>query len=294
MKKSKIIITISVFIVLFSLLLNVQALPLYSAVISLNPSKGTSKTIYVNVNESVSVSLNLKTSEGFFAGPFSAPVFYTDSVFKAESPTMNTSGKFYNCCKTYTNTALSDKIDPQIKKDLYPSSWNDKQISENNLIYTVMVPNAKDSLFTPDKLNEQIWTAVFKVKDAVGSQGKIFIPKECIKSDDNLDGSLSLSCFTDGGDVSSAVYDYGKDISIDVSNAEIIYKVTDVADVDNDKHVTSADALFMLQISTGLKKPDAKTTVRADVDCDGKVTSSDALAALMISTNAKTINDYLK
>ena len=293
MKKIKILVSLAVCLILISFLFNVSASPLYSASLILKSNTGKSGIVYVNTNETISVSLNLNTSKGYYAGPFSSPVFYTDSVFTAENPILNTSGRFYSCCKSYTSVLTSEKLAPEALESLYPSSWKAQQIKENKLIYTVMVPNSSDCKKTPDELNEALWTAAFKVKGAVNSQGSIFIPKECIRSSDNIDAPTYLACYSDGGDISSKRYDYGSDLNIDVSQAEIKYQVTDKADVDNDKSVSSSDALLILQHSVELIRLDDKSFTRADLTKDGKLASDDALAVLSISTGVTTINNYM-
>lgn len=293
MRKIKIFISIVISALLFSLLLNVSAAPIYKASLILNTNSDKSKIIYVNVNENVKVSLAVNSSEGYFAGPLAVPVFYTDSVLKAGSPKLNTSGRFYSCCKSYTSVVNSDKMNTEAADALYPSGWSLQQKNANKAIYTVMIPNKADSNNIPDKLNESLWTAEFTVKDAVGSRGKIFIPKECIRTEKNIDGSAYLSRYSDGGDLSSKRFDYGVDMELDVSQAEIIYQVTDTADVDNDKMVTASDALQILKQSVGFIKLDSNKLKRADINKDNSVDSSDALCALKISTGLNTINKYM-
>ncbi len=293
MTKIKILISLAVCVILFSLLFNVSASPLFSASLILNTNTDKSNTVYVNVNESVQVSLFINTSKGYFAGPFSTPVFYTGSMFEAEPPKLNTSGRFYNCCKSYTSAVTSEKLDPQALESLYPAGWSAQQTKENKLIYTVMVPNSQDCKKTPDALNEALWTANLKVNGPVNSKGSIFIPQECVRSADNIDGPTYLACYSDGGDILSKRYDYGNDMKIDVSQAKISYQVTDKADVDNDNAITSGDALLILQHSVELKKLDSKAFSRADITKDGKLASDDALAVLNIATGVTTINKYM-
>lgn len=292
MKKIKFFISIVISALLFPLLLNVSAAPIYKASFILNTNSDKSKIIYVNVNEKVKVSLAVNSSEGYYAGPLAVPVFYTDSVLKAGSPDLNTSGRLYSCCKSYTSVVNSDKMDGEAVDTLYPSGWNSQQKSLNKALYTVMIPNKSDSNYLPDKLDESLWTAEFTVKDAVGAQGKVFIPKECIRTEINADGSVYFARYSEGN-LASARFDYGSDMELDVSEAEITYQVTDIADVDNSKAVNSSDALQILKQSVDLIKLDSDELIRADIDKDNYVNSADALCALKISTGLETINKYM-
>lgn len=293
MKKNKLTVTAAVCILLIAFIFNAGASPLYSASLKLGAASDKSGIIYVNVNEKVSVSLDLTTSKGYYAGPFSTPVFYTDSVFSAGSPKLNTSGRFYNCCKTYTSALNYDKLSAEAVNALYPESWSAQKIRENKLIYTVMVPNKGDCSFTPDELNEKLWTAEFTVKNAVGLQGKIFIPSECIRSEENIGGATYLARYSDNGNISSKKYDYGSDMNIDVSQAEITYQVTDKADVNNDQRISSADALLILQHSVKMIKLDDSAFARADLTKNNKIGADDALAILYIATGITTIDNYM-
>lgn len=60
-----------------------------------------------------------------------------------------------------------------------------------------------------------------------------------------------------------------------------IYKY---GDVNLDKKINSSDALYILQISTGLKTPNGMQKALADVSNDGKINSNDALTVLMYAT----------
>ena len=292
MRKIKLLISIVISALLFSLLLNASAAPIYKASLILDTNSDKSKIIYVNVNEKVKVSLAVNSSEGYYAGPLAVPVFYTDSVFKAGSPDLNTSGRLYSCCKSYTSVVNSDKMNMEAADALYPSGWNSQQKNANKAIYTVMIPNKSDSSSSPDRLNESLWTAEFTVRDAVGSQGKVFIPKECIRTEKNVDGSVYFARYSEENPA-SVRFDYGSDMELDVSKAEIIYQVTDIADVNNDKVVNSSDALQILKKSVDLIKLDSDELIRADIDKDNYVNSADALCALKISTGSETINKYM-
>ncbi len=54
-------------------------------------------------------------------------------------------------------------------------------------------------------------------------------------------------------------------------------------DLNNDKTVNSADALFVLRMSIGLEKKTDEAVIAADVDKDGDITAADALAILRYS-----------
>lgn len=55
-------------------------------------------------------------------------------------------------------------------------------------------------------------------------------------------------------------------------------------DVTLDKKVNASDALLVLQIATGIKKPNNMQKALADVTADGKINSNDALSILMYAT----------
>lgn len=55
-------------------------------------------------------------------------------------------------------------------------------------------------------------------------------------------------------------------------------------DVTLDKKVNASDALLVLQIATGIKKPNDMQKALADVTADGKINSNDALSILMYAT----------
>lgn len=63
-------------------------------------------------------------------------------------------------------------------------------------------------------------------------------------------------------------------------------------DVTLDKKINSSDALYVLQMSTGLKTPNNMQKALADVTADGKVNSNDALSILMYATGQ--INEFKK
>lgn len=63
-----------------------------------------------------------------------------------------------------------------------------------------------------------------------------------------------------------------------------------IGDLDDDKHITSADALLILRGSVGLEKFDDVQTKLADADGDGKITSNDALQVLRYSVGLP--NEY--
>ena len=83
------------------------------------------------------------------------------------------------------------------------------------------------------------------------------------------------------------------DMELDVSEAEITFQVTDLADVDNDKLISSADALLILKNSVDLAELDSDALLRADINQDNSVDSADAFCALKVSTGIDKINKYM-
>lgn len=296
MKALKIILS---FIMAFALLpFSVSAQSIYNAEIlfnaSVNSRQARGETIYVYQGDTVGIDLTLKTNDGYYAGPFAAQIFYTADFFNNGSFDLNTSGSFYSCCKTYTDVRFSGKITDSLKEKLYPSSWNQQERAKYNFYNLNMVPTAADCKSTPDNLNEKIISLSFTIPNAPsGTEGKVFIPAEAIRTVDNPTGATYLSCYTKGGDVLSDRYDYGDKINVTVDSASVSFKITDIGDIDLNGRVTSADALRILQFTTGLVNLTDSEQIRAKITGSQKINSGDALAALQISVGIKQINDFL-
>lgn len=274
------------------------AQPLFSAHLSLlddSSSGKSSQKIYLYLGDSISISLNLKTSKGYYAGSFAAQIFYSSNFFDQPSTTLNTSGRFYSSCKTYTDITPSKSITQTTKDRLYPSKWSELERNQFDFLNLTMIPTAADCKTTPDNLNENILKISLKTKKslAAGLTGQVLIPTQSIKTSSNITGGTYLSCYLDNGNINGRRYDYGSDINIDLSQAALIYEITNKGDIDLDGKVASADALLILQGATNVVPLTPAQKERADVNCDAKITSSDALAVLQITTNLKKINDFV-
>lgn len=295
MKALKMIIS---FITVFAILsFGVGARSIYNAEIVFNASVNTmqtqGETIYVYRGDTVGVDLVLKTNNGYYAGPFAAQIFYTADYFNNGSFSMNTSGRLYPCCKTYTDVGFSGTVSDSLKDKLYPSSWNQLERSKFDFYNLNMVPTAADCSNTPDNLDETVISFTFKIPNAEpGTAGEIFIPSEALRTADNPAGASYLACYTDGGDVLSDRYDYGDKINISVKSARVRFEITDRGDVDLSGRVTSADALQILKFATGLVSLTEAEQARAKITSSNRVNSGDALAALQLSVGIKQINDF--
>lgn len=295
MKALKIIISFITIFALFSFGASAQSI--YNAEIvfnaSVNSAQAQGETIYVYQGDTVGVDLVLKTNNGYYAGPFAAQIFYTSGYFNNGSFNLNTSGRLYSCCKTYTDVGFSGAISTSLKDKLYPSSWNQQKRETFEFYNLNMVPTAADCKNSPDNLAEKIISFSFTVPSAPsGTVGEVFIPRESIRTNDNPTGASYLSCYTDGGNVLSDRYDYGDKISLSVNSASVHFEITDRGDVDLNGRVTSTDALLILQFATGIITLTDSELSRAKIIGTPMPNSSDALAALQISTGIKQINDF--
>lgn len=288
MKLFKRIIALAMCAVLVCAVSGVYAQPLFNASVSLN-----SDVTYLSYNEDFDVTLSLKTGKNYFAGPFSAQVFYTNSLLKVASAELNKTGKLYSCAKTYSDAVLSKSMTDNAKQKFYPISWSDSNKSKNDFCNIVMVPNITDRTTSYDNLDENIAVLHLSSGSATGS-GTVFVSADSVKSSANTGGETFLSALTDNGKISSVRYDYGSDVALDTSNAKLSFVVTDLGDVDNSKTVNSIDALMILQHVTEIKVQTGDALKRCDVNGDGTGNSADALAVLQIATGLLHLNDIYK
>lgn len=270
----------------------VSAQPLFNASVSLNSDLKNSGTTYLSYNESFDVALRLKTGANYYAGPFSAQVFYTGSVLKA-SPELNKSGKLYSRAGSYSSAADSASMTAKAKKRFFPQSWSESEKAKYKFCNISMIPNTADNKTSVDNLDENAAVLHFTSGTAAGS-GKIFVSADSVKKSSNPVGQTYLSCLTDNGKVGSTRYDYGTDAQLDVSNAAINVVVSDAGDVDDNKNLNSFDALMILQHAVEMKTQTGDALKRCDTDLDGKVGSADALAVLQIATGLKRLNEIIK
>ena len=245
----------------------------FSFLVSVNgkSTKTDTEYIYIYNKDIIDFSLNIKTNEDFFAGPFCTELFYTNEYLTEKIFNWNINSKFYNCCKTYSNFLLQD--DGCYKIDMIPSSVDCKS--------------------APNSLDETLFTVSFVSKGKRGDVAQIQIPKSSIRNEENPFGAMYLACYIDGGDFNGERYDFGDEIKIDVSQANVKFKITDAGDVNQDGKTTSADALNIVQKATGAVEFDQQKLTVADINSDGRVNSTDALGVLQVATGMKTINDIL-
>lgn len=271
----------------------VSAQPLFDASVSLKSDSVKSEVTYLTFDEAFDVTLHLKTGADFYAGPFSAQVFYTSKLFKNTSSAFNKSGKYYSCSKSYSGVTDSSSMTVNAKKKFYPAGWNTEQKNKFSFCNVIMVPNSADCTKSVDNLDEDIVTLHFKSGKDTGS-GTVFISADSLKTPSKIYGETYLSALTDGGNVLSTRYDYGSDAVFDLANAALSFVVTDAGDVDGSKKVNSTDALIILQHVTELKKQSGDALRRSDIDGNGSVNSIDALCVLQVSAQIVKINDIIK
>lgn len=229
--------------------------------------------IYVYKNDKVDISFDIKTNEDYFAGPFSTEIFIPEDVLSFEDFTWNTSGRFYSCCKTYSNLKLNSDVDQYLKLD--------------------MIPTSADCKAAPSSLDESVVNLSFIAIGDGKSQGRVYIDENNIRSNKNPFGSMYLACFTDDGNLNGKRYDYGNETSFDLTGADVNFIVTNLCDINMDNVVNGADALLMIQFATDLKSANEEQFENADVNSDGRINASDSLVALQLATDLVNINDIL-
>ena len=251
----------------------------------------TATATYLSYNESIDVSLNLKTGAGYYAGPFSAQVFYTGTALKA-SPELNKSAKLYACSASCSSAADSSSMTAKAKSRFYPQSWSESEKAKYNFCNITLVPNSADGKTSPDNLGENVALLHFTSGTTAGN-GRIFVPADSVKTTSNPVGQTYLSCLTDNGKVGSSRYDYGSDVQLDLSGALMYVIVSDAGDIDNNKKLNSSDALMILQHVVEMKTQTGDALKRCDTDGDSRVSSADALAVLQIATGLMRLNDII-
>lgn len=253
------------------------------------------EAIYVYPGENVTAFLQLKTSVGFFAGPFASQIYYSAYGFEKADITLNTSGRFYSCCKTYTNLGSFNEISQSAKDRLYPADWDNEQKQKYEFFNLNMIPTAADCTFAPGELNENLLTLELTLNKnlSVGSKYEVFIAQDSLRTEKNPTGGTYLSCYKNSGDLSGERYDYGDDISVSVNKAKLCFEITDIGDVNSDGKISAVDALTVLQFSAGFISLKEDEKVKADINRDGKISAVDALSILQISAGLAKINDLL-
>lgn len=280
MKLKRIIIAILVICLAALPFAVTTAQPRYTAdfdfLISVNNKsvKTDSEYIYLYSGDKIDISLNLKTGEDYYAGPFSAEIFYSDSSLTYNDFNWNTSGRFYSCCKSYSN--LSKKKD-----------------ADKTFLKVDMIPSSVDCQAAPDSLDEKLFTMNFTAFGKRDDIAAIYLSDNSVRDTDNPFGGMYLACYTDNGRLDGDRYDYGEAINFDLTDANVNFKITDAGDMNSDGKISSADALSILQYATGVITLTDKEFEKADINSNEKVNSADGLAALQIATGLATINDIL-
>lgn len=293
MKLIKKVLAVLLTVALVCTVSGVYAQPLFNAAVTLNSSIKKGNAIILSYNETFDVDLYLKTGANYFAGPFSAQVFYTNSILKNSSADFNKSGKLYSVAKSYSDASKSSSMTASGVSRFYPKDWDTTQKSKYDFCNITMVPNVTDATVSVDSLNEKIVTMHFSSGTNTGS-GSVFISASSVKSTDNATGETYLSCLTDNGKILSSRYDYGADASLDLSNATLSVVVSDAGDVDGNKKLNSSDALMVLQSITEIKALTGNALKRCDVNNDGAYNATDALSILQIATGLTRLNDIYK
>lgn len=271
----------------------VSAEPLFNASLSLSSDIKNSDVTYLSYNEPFDVKLSLKTGKNYYAGPFSAQVFYTNSVLKNTSAEFNKSGKLYSCAKTYSSVLDSNKMTSAAVTKYYPHDWGTEQRKKYDFCNIIMIPNTQDCQNSVDSLDESLVTLHLSSGANTGS-GTVFVSVGSIKTVSNIYGETYLSCLTNNGKIVAERYDYGVDAALDLANATLTFTVTDAGDVDGNKKLNSSDALLILQHITDINTQKGDAAKRCDLDGSGTVGSVDALGVLQISIGLLRINDIIK
>lgn len=293
MKQIKKVFAVLLTVILVFTASGVYAQPLFNASVILSSNFKKAGAVVLSYNESFDVTLSLKTGENYFAGPFSAQVFYTNSILKNGSAEFNKSGKLYSVSKSFSNASPSSMMTNNGAKRFYPKDWNATQCSKYDFYNITMIPNTTDAAVSVDNLNEKIITISLTSGTNTGS-GAVFVSASSLKSTSNATGETYLSCLTDNGKISSARYDFGADASLDLTNASLSVIVSDAGDVDGNQKLNSSDALLILQHITELKTLTGNQLKRCDTNNDGTTNSADALGVLQVSTGLVRLNDIYK
>lgn len=245
----------------------------FSVAVNGDEVKTDTQYIYIYNFDVLDVSLNIETNEDYFAGPFCTELFFTEDFLIYNNFNWNTNSRFYNCCKTYSNYSLQNNNSAYFKVD--------------------MVPTSTDCESAPNALNETVFSMQFTADGKRDDVAQVNLDESSVRSSDNPFGAMYLACYTESGDLNGERYDFGDEILFDLSAANVKFKITDVGDVTQDGKITSADALNIIQCSTGMTTLNSEKERIADIDSNGKVNSSDGLAAMQIATGIRTINDIL-
>ena len=230
-----------------------------------------SEYIYVYPNDVLDISLKLKTNDDYYAGPFCTEIFFTENTLEKNNFNWNTTGRFYKCCKTYSNYSLQNNNGSYFKVD--------------------MIPSSVDCQSAPNALDESLLTIQFTAKGERNDVAKVNLSPNSVRSANNPFGAMYLACYTQKGDLNGTRYDFGDEIVFDLSKANVVFKITDAGDINGDNKISSVDALKIIQASAGVATLSEDQKIIADVDSNGKINSSDGLVTMQIATGLRTIND---
>lgn len=247
----------------------------FSFSVAVNGKSVTKKSdfIYVYPDDVLDVSLKLKTNEDYYAGPFSTEIFFTEKTLESSNLNWNTNSRFYQCCKTYSNFALQNNNGSYYKVD--------------------MIPTSTDCKSAPNALDEALLTMQFTAKGKRDDVAKINLSQNSVRSEQNPFGAMYLACYTQNGDLSGKRYDFGDEIIFDLTQSQLVFRITDAGNMNGDEKISSADALKIIQASAGIAVLSEKEKIIADVDANGKINSADGLATMQIATGLRTINDII-
>ncbi len=271
--KRVLIVIMALIITIFPIVVS-TAQPRYNAEFTFNVTingkfVNSSKKVYLYSGDKINISLNLKSGEDYFLGPFATKIFYSDNI-KFDSFNWNKSGRFYTSCKSYSNFKNNDVF---FKVDMIPTSVDAKQAVEN--------------------VNESLLNINLTASGKRDDKAKIFIDSSTVRSTANPFGETYLACYTENGNFSGKRYDYGEGMVLNFDKAFADFIITDAGDVNSDDKRNSVDALSIIQYATGIIKYTESQKKAADVNNDNKVNSGDGLAVLQIATGLLTINDIL-
>ncbi|MCQ2479486.1 MAG: hypothetical protein MJ120_02505 [Clostridia bacterium] len=191
-------------------------------------NSANTSNIEVKPGQVVWVTIHLKTGSAYYAGEFSADVFYSNSIFtsaKKANYVWNTKGRYTSLCDLQAGVPFS-MITENNKKAGYPVSWSDSQKKSYEFYTAIMTPDVIAYSKTVANVDEDIVSyPIYVKKDAKnGTKGEIIIPKESLSTSTNKTGKLYLNNFVNG-DLSKDSVQFSSGVTHDLSKAKITFTV---------------------------------------------------------------------
>ncbi|MCQ2471266.1 MAG: hypothetical protein MJ147_04430 [Clostridia bacterium] len=191
-------------------------------------NSASTSNIEVKPGQVVWVTIHLKTGSAYYAGEFSANVYYSNNIFasaKKSNYVWNTKGKYTGICSMQTGAPFS-MITEKNKKAGYPASWSDSQKNSHEFYTAIMIPDVANYKKTVASVDEDIVSYPIYVKSDAknGATGEIIIPQESLATSTNKTGKFYLNNFVNG-DLTKDSVQYSKGVTHDLSKAKITFTV---------------------------------------------------------------------